>query len=276
MNKENTPTGPEFLKQFEDNWRTEMGAAIVGKERVVLRGIDFLSTCNTRTWAEHLVFAITGKNLQQFSRLIEAMWITATSFPDPRLWVNRIAALGGTARTTCSLASNAASAVGEANAYGVRVGRRAVDVLYRFKEKLDAGSKLEDLIQHDLKIYKVVSGFGRPLTSKDERIEPLLTFAKSLGYGNGPYVKLAFDIDEYFKNSRYPFQMNVSALMSALFADEGISPEDAYYLVIHCFFGGIYPCYIDAKNHPEGCFFPLSSPRIKYSGEYLNRIWQKT
>lgn len=276
MTDENQLSGPEFLKQFEDNWRTDIGAAIVGKERVVLRGIDFLSTCNTRTWAEHLVFAITGKHLKQFSRLVEAMWVTATSFPDPRLWVNRVAALGGTARTTCSLASNAASSIGEADAYGVRVGIRAINVLYRFKEKLDTGSKLEDLIQSDLKTYKVVSGFGRPLTSKDERIEPLLNFAKSLGYGNGPYVKLAFEIDNYFQNSRYPFQMNVSALMSALFADEGITAEDAYYLVIHCFLGGIYPCYIDAKSHPEGSFFPLSSTRIKYSGEHFHRAWQNS
>ena len=251
-----------------------MGAAIIGKERVVLRGVDFLSGCNKRSWAEHLFFAITGEENKEFSRLIEAMWVTVTSFPDPRLWVNRVAALGGTVRTTGSLAANAASALGEANAYGIRVGRRAVDLMYRFKEKLDAGAELEDLIKQDLRNYKALSGFGRPLASKDERIEPLLSFARSLGYGNGPHVKLIFDIDDYFQNSRYPFQMNAGALMAALFADQGISAEDAYYLVIHCFMAGIYPCYIDAKNKPEGVFFPLSASRIKYSGVHTRRNWR--
>ena len=275
MTKQHNLSGPEFLKRFEDNWQTDMGAAIVGKERVVLRGIDFLSECNKRTWAEHLVFAVTGEDSKQFSRLLEAMWVTVSSFPDPRLWVNRVAALGGTVRTTGSLAANAASAVGEANAYGVRVGRRAVDVLYRFKEKLDAGADLEDLIKLDLKKYKALSGFGRPLTSKDERIEPLLNYARSLGFGNGPYVKLIFDIDDYFTNSRYPFQMNASALMAALFADQGISAENVYYLVIHCFLAGIYPCYIDAKNHPEGSLFPLSAERVAYTGSHTLRTWHK-
>ncbi len=265
--------GPQLLQSFEDNWETEMGACILGKGRVVLRGRDLLSELTNLRWAELLVFAVTGEESPKLARLIEAMWVISTSFPDPRLWNNRVAALGGTTRTTASLAINAASVVSEANAYGVRVGKRAVDVLYRFKEKMDSGAKLEDLIRQELKKYKVVSGYGRPLVSKDERVEPLLTFAKSVGCADGPYVKLAFDISNYFENSRYPFQINISALMSALFADQGISAENAYYLVTQTFVAGMFPCYIDAINHKEGTLFPLPASRIKYTGNQSTRDW---
>ena len=265
--------GPQLLQHFEDNWETEMGAFFPSEGRVVLRGKDLLNEFKDHGWVELMVFAVTGRESKKIARLLEASWVLGTSFPDPRLWNNRVAALGGSVRTTAALAINAASAVSEANAFGARVGTRAGDVLHRFKKAIDEGDKLENLIKKELKKYKLVSGFGRPLVSKDERVGPLMDFAKSIGCGNGPFVKLAFDISSYFENSRYPFRINVAAVISALLADEGLSPEQAYYLGTQCFVGGIVPCYIDAINHTEGTLFPLSTDRIEYRGEYSERSW---
>jgi len=270
------PHGPDLLKHCEDNWHTSIGASFPREQRTVLRGKDLLGELSNHRWMELMVYAITGKESKRLARLVEAMWVIATSFPDPRLWNNRVAALGGTVRTTGALAANAASAVSEANAYGVRVGKRAIDLLYRFKEKLNAGEKLEDLIKQEFKQYRVLSGYGRPLVSKDERVEPLMKFAKSMGLGDGPFLKLTFDISEYLSNSRYRYQLNISAVMAGLLADEGVSAENAYYLVINCFLGGILPCYIDAKNHPEGTLFPLSTTRINYTGQHTTRSWDPT
>lgn len=265
--------GPRLLSHYEDNWETAMGACILGEGRIILRGRDLLTELNELRWSELLVFAVTGKESQTLARLVEALSVICTSFPDPRLWNNRVAALGGTTRTTGSLVVNAASTVSEADAYGVRVGKRAFDVFHRFKEKLDEGEKLEDLIKQELKNYKVVSGYGRPLLYKDERIEPLLKFAKSIGCADGPYVKLALDISDYFENSRYPYLINAAALMAALLADQGLSAEEAYYLVTQTFVTGMFPCYIDAINHPEGTLFPLSANRIDYTGYHKARPW---
>lgn len=221
-----------------------------------------------------MVFAITGQELPRLARLLEGMWVISTSFPDPRLWNNRVAALGGTVRTTGALALSAASTVSEADAYGLRVTTRSIDMLIRFKRKLDAGAKLGDLITEEFKQYRVVSGFGRPLVSKDERVAPLLEFARSIGLGTGPHVKLAFDIADYLSNSRYRFQINVSAVIAALMADEGVSPENLSYFGIFAFIGGMYPCHIDAKRHPEGALFPLSTSRINHTGSHIRRTWQ--
>lgn len=265
--------GPDLLAHCEDNWQTEIGAAIIGKGRVVLRGKDLLSELCDNRWMELMVFAITGKESPRLARLLEGMWVISTSFPDPRLWNNRVAALGGTTRTTGALALTAASAISEANAYGLRVTTRAIDMLIRLKKELDTGAKLEDLITREFKQYRVVSGYGRPLVSKDERVEPLMKFAKSIGLGDGPYVKLAFEIADHLSNSRYRFQINVSAVIAALMADEGISPENLSYFGVFAFIGGMYPCHIDAKNHPEGTLFPLSTNRVAYTGEHTGRTW---
>ncbi|RLA39465.1 MAG: hypothetical protein DRR06_19095 [Gammaproteobacteria bacterium] len=275
-NQKNTGLkGSDLLAHFEDNWQTDIGAAIIGKERIVLRGRDLLSECRDFSWMELMVFAITGKESPKLARLLEGMWVISTSFPDPRLWNNRVAALGGTARTTGALALSAASAVSEADAYGLRVTTRSIDMLFRFKRELDAGGELGELITQEFKQYRVVSGYGRPLVSKDERVKPLLEFAKSIGLDPGPYVKLAFDIADYLSNSRYRFQINVSAVIAALMADEGVSPENLSYFGIFAFIGGMYPCHIDAKNHPEGALFPLSTSRINYTGPHIHRTWNK-
>jgi hypothetical protein len=42
---------------------------------------------------------------------------------------------------------------------------------------------------------------------------------------------------------------------------------------ILCFVAGILPCYIDAENQREGTLFPLSTERIKYTGNNITRKW---
>ncbi len=273
MNKQHqTPSGPTLLKQCEDNWQTDMGAIFFG-ERAVLRGKDILEELGQHHWMDYMVFAVTGRESKHLARLIEAIWVISTSYPDPRLWNNRVAALGGTTRTTGALAVTAASAVSEATTYGLKTSKGAIDLLYRFKDKIDSGHHLEELINLELKQNRVVWGYGRPLASGDERIVPLMCLARSLGCGNGPFVKLAFQIGEYLSRSRYKYQINISAVAAGLLADEGLSTNEFYYVAALSFVGGIFPCYVDAATHKEGTFFPLSTGRIKYKGSSSTRKW---
>ena len=267
--------GPDLLAHFEDNWQTEMGAAILGKERVVLRGRDLLSEFNNHRWMELMVFAVTGKESKKIARLTEAMWVINASFPDPRLWNNRVAALGGTARTTGSLAVSAAVAVSEATNYGMRPIKGAIDLLHRFRKSLEAGAVLKELIKQEMKQYRMIWGYGRPLVSTDERIPPLLRFAESIGCGDGPFVKLALNIADELDKTRYGYQMNISGMAAAIAADVGVSVDDFYYLSTLCFSAGILPCYIDAANQQQGALFPLSTKRINYTGNPDYRIKQR-
>ena len=61
------------------------------------------------------------------------------------------------------------------------------------------------------------------LSDADERVKPMMEFARSIGCGNGKFVKLAFDIDEYLSNTRLKYKINIAAVCAALLADEGIS-----------------------------------------------------
>jgi hypothetical protein len=257
--------GPELLARCEDNWVTAMGAWFPG-ERVVLRGKDVLNDLGHRRWMEYFVYAITGRESPPLARLIEGIWALSSSYPDPRLWNNRVAALAGTARSTCALAAAAANAVSEATLYGLRTSRGALDFLYRADRKLCEGQTLDFVIRDELKRYRVVYGYGRPLVEIDERIGPLLEFGETLGLHDGRFIRLALEIDDYFKRSKYRYRINVAALSAAFGADQDLTPDEFYRLATLTFSAGIFPCYIDAKNKPEGSFFPTRATRINYLG----------
>lgn len=261
----NEEQGPELLARCEDNWVTAMGAWFPG-ERVVLRGKDVLNDLGHRRWMEFFVYAITSRESPGLARLIEGIWALSSSYPDPRLWNNRVAALAGTTRSTCALGVAAANAVSEATLYGLRTSRGALDFFYRADRQLRDGKALDAIVRAELKRYRVVYGYGRPIVDIDERIPPLLRFGETLGLREGRYIQLALEIDDYFKQSRYKYRINVSALAAAFGADQGLTPDEFYRLATLSFSGGIFPCYIDAHDKPEGSFFPLRTSSIDYRG----------
>lgn len=269
--------GPKLLKDSEENWRTDMGAWFPG-ERVVLKGKDIFTELENDSWIEYLLRGITDKNdreLSKIAKLIEGSWRICTSFPDPRLWNNRICALAGTARSTGNLGIAAGMAVSEATIYGLKPIKGGMDFLFRAKNSVNRGSTIEEIIKAELKAYRVVPGYGRPVTDKDERIGPLLKFAKSVDANIGDYTSLAFQIEEYFLSSRYKYRMNASAITSSLLADAGLTPDEYYYTAIPCFLAGMIPCFIDSLNHPPGSFFPIPTVRLRSTGTHDVRPWKQ-
>lgn len=271
----NTLTGPERLKAYEDNWQTAMGAWFPG-ERVVLRGKDVFTELNDCSWMEFFIYGLTGKTSTKLARLVEGIWLISTSFPDPRLWNNRVAALAGTCRSTGVLATAAGVSVSEASIYGLKPIKGSIDFLYRAAAKLEKGEVLEKIIRNELKKYRSVHGYGRPLTNADERVKPLMDFANSIGMGDGPYTKLAFEIESWFKNSRLKYQINIAAVSAGLLADCGVLPTEEYYYATLSFVAGIYPCFIDSLDKPEGAFMPLNTKRIDFRGKNEIRAWDNT
>lgn len=259
--------GPKYLFKNEDHWTTSMGSAF-SQEGIIFRGKDLFHELNELSWMELLFYGITGRIFtKKQMRLFEGIWTLCTSYPDPRLWNNRVAALAGTARSTATLAISAANAVSEASIYGHRPIIRAIDFLFRTQQSLKQGNDLAELIKAELKKYKTIPGYGRPITRKDERIEPLMALAEKLGFSQGPYVKLAFEIEKKLLEGRWRLYMNVAALSAALVADQGLSRHEYYHYAILSFSAGMFPCYIDALKKTEGTFFPLSCDRIQYEGK---------
>lgn len=267
----NPLSGPELLKSFEDNWQTEMGAWFPG-ERVVLRGKDVFTELNEYSWMEYIVYAVTGENNPKLATIIEGLSLLSTSYPDPRLWNNRIAALAGTARSTGALALSAGIAASEASIYGLKPIKGALDFLYRAAEKKDNGVSIKAIVKEELKTNRCISGYGRPLINADERIAPALRFLKSVKADSGKFVKLAFEIEDYLKSTRYKYRMNIAALNAATVADLDVTPNQYYYTSTLAFIGGILPCHLDAQSKPEGMFYPLCVNRIN-STSTIKRVW---
>lgn len=263
--------GPELLENFEDNWETEMGAWFPA-ERVVIRGKDLFDEFSSSSWMNYILYAITGRQDERFSKLVESIWVISTSFPDPRLWPNRIATFCGSTRSTCMLGLSAGVAASEASIYGLRPMVGAYYFFTKAIEHVDDESKLEEFILSYLKKYKVIPGYGRPLSPEDERIAPLFERTKALGFADGKYVKLSFTVDRLlFKRKK--MKMNVAALSAAIAGDVGLSIREYYYLASLAFTGGMFSPMIDAFEKPEGTFFPLRVSRINYTGIKESRVW---
>lgn len=266
--------GPRTLFEYEDRWVTRLGAWVPG-ERVVLRGKDLFQELQDLSWMALLLFGITGSiPSQKQVRLFEGIWRISASFPDPRLWNNRVAALAGTARSTGSLATSAAIAVSEASIYGQQPLVRVMDFLLRAQEHLNCGKRLIDFVESELEKTKVIAGYGRPIVANDERIAPLIALANELGFADGPYVRLAFETERILLAGRRRLRMNVAAVAAALAADQGLTVQQFYAYTILWFSAGIIPCARDALDKPEGAFFPLRCSRIQYSGRG-RRSWEE-
>lgn len=267
--------GHQTLLDYEEHWPTNVGAWFPA-ERVVMHGKDVFTELKDLSWMAYHLFGITGRipNEKQV-RLFEAIWMLTTSYPEPRLWNNRIASLAGTTRSTAALGIGAATAVSEAVVYGNRVNMRAIDFWLRIGPQLEQGADLKELIVAEMKQYRGIPGYGRPLTRHDERIKPMMELAEKLGFADGRYVKLAFEVEEILIESRYRMYMNITALDAAFAADQGFSRHEYHRYMILTFSAGMFPCYADAINKPEGAFFPLRCDRIQYKGKAPRRKWKK-
>ncbi|MDH3948254.1 MAG: citryl-CoA lyase, partial [Gammaproteobacteria bacterium] len=145
------------LEQSEDRWVTRMGAWFPG-DRVVFRGQDLHADLGNATWMDVYLYGILGRRFNESElKLINAMWVM-TSFPDPRLWNNRVAALAGTVRSTGTLSIAAAIAVSEATLYGGQPVIRALDFFQRAKKEVEAGGNLNNFAITELRQLRSIGG----------------------------------------------------------------------------------------------------------------------
>lgn len=262
----------ETLSGSENNWVTDVGASFPG-ETVLIRGKDLFKSFYDKSWMELFLYSITGREYTPNQlKLFEGIWVICTSYPDPRIWNNRVSALAGSCRSTGSLALAAGIAVSEANIYGMRPIIKSFDLLVESNKKIKSGSSLESIIQSELKKYRTVAGYGRPIVKEDERIKPLMKLAAELGLATGEHVKLAFEVEATLIKLGYRMKANIASIAAGLVADQGLTSKEYYYYLINCFSAGIITCNIDASSKTEGTFFPLRCSRIVYTGKN-SRSW---
>jgi hypothetical protein len=252
--------------------KTRMGAAFVGS-RAVFRGHDLHADLKDMDWVELYVFGITGRRFtKQQLKLLHAIWVH-TSYPDARLWNNRVAALAGSARSTGNLGISAALAVSEASIYGRGIDIRAASFLVGTRKKLEQGACLADCVRAELEARRGLAGYGRPIAAGDERIAPMMALARGLDLDGGPHVQLAHAVEQFLLEGRWRWRMNYAALSAALTADLGLTPREHYQFTFPAFLAGMQPCFIEASERPAGTLFPLSCQHVNYMGQ-AKRPWR--
>jgi hypothetical protein len=246
--------------------KSRVGACFIGSH-VIFRGKDLHAELGDASWIELYLFGITGRRFSKTElRLFEAL-CSYTSYPDGRIWNNRVAALAGSTRSTGNLAISAALAVSEGAIFGRGIDLRASDFLRRTRAELAAGGELGPWLRRELSEQRSLAGYGRPISNRpDERLEPILTLARALGLADGPHVRLAHDIERFLLESRLRMRMNYGAVAAALTADMGLSAREHYLFTHVAFLAGIPPCYLDASARPANTLLPLPCDGVAYQG----------
>lgn len=259
------------LLHYEDNWPTELGAVSVTDGKVTFRGHDLLNGLENLSWMDLLLYGITGRRFSQAQlELFEGLWKISASYPEPRIWNNRVAALGASARSTPGLSLGAAIAVTDATIYGQRPMIGAFDFLLRAQAARDDGEPIRKFVSRELKTFRGIPGYGRPLRHIDERLAPAERVARRVGLWGGVYTQLAFEVADILK--RHRMGMNIAALAAGLYADQGLSVAEYSRATVIAFSAGMIHCEYDAAQHPEGALLPLRCDRLRYSGP-AHRIW---
>lgn len=250
------------LEQFVGHLETRMGAFWAGN-RAVFRGHDLHADLRHMDWVELYLFGVTGKKFTSAQLKLLHGILVYTSYPDARLWNNRVAALAGTVRSTPGLAISAAMAVSEASIYGGYPGVRAIDFFIRAQRHIAANGSLAEFVEREGKIF----GYGRPTPeTTDERLPWLETLAHELDLDQGPHFKIAKEVEKML-TARHPrLRMNYAAMTASLCADMGFSKTDFQVFRVPLFVAGMPPCYLEATEKPEGAIFPVPCNGVKYEG----------
>lgn len=263
---------PVNLENWEGPLESSVGGCFPG-ERAVFRGHDLHDDLSRADWMDLYLFGITGRRHDPRQlRLLHAIWVN-TSYPDARLWNNRVAALAGTARSTGILGLSAALAASEAAIYGRQIDIAVADFFVRAMTARETGTPLETIVVDELQRHRSIGGYGRPVarSAADERNEVILAIARENGLAEGDYLKQAFAIEEILLSGRWRLRMNYAAMAAALALDIGLSPREYYLYLLPAFLAGMPPCYIEATERPEGATFPLRCANIAYSGPSRRR-----
>lgn len=265
--------GPEALLASVDRMKTSAGQCFVGT-RTVFRGQDLHADLRDMDWTGLYLFAITGRRFDAASlRLLHAMWVY-TSYPDARLWNNRVAALAASTRSTPALGLSAALGVSEAVVYGGHPHVRAIDFFIAARGKLMQGIGLEAIVGEELARRRIF-GYGRPINATDERLPWLQALAEELELAGGPHLALAKEVEHILVARDARLKMNYAALVAALAADLGLSVRELHHFQLPMFLAGMTPCFMEAAERPAGAVFPLSCSHIAYDGAQPRR-WSAT
>lgn len=268
------------LAPFDGALKTSAGQCFPG-ERTVFRGRDLHAELhnadNSLDWMALYVFGICGRHFTPAQmRVLHTLW-TCTSYPDARLWNNRVAALTGSARSTATLALAAGIAASEATIFGWQPVMGVADFLLRAQSAIDGGAELGAVVKHELAQHRHIGGYGRPVATLqvDERIPHIRKLMTETGVAPGRLLLLAFAVEQQLLAMNRPLRMNYAPMLAAIPLDFGFTLEQLHLFITPSLMAGMPPCYLEGRERPPGATFALPVERLSYHGPQP-RVWQKS
>lgn len=227
-----------------------------------------------KSYMQMVVLNATGRlPSKALADWVEAIHI-CLSWPDPRIWCNRVGALAGTSRTSCVAASTLGTLAAESVSYGIKPLISGVEFIQYANKEVALGITVEQFVKNEVKKHggkPHIMGYIRPLAKGDERIPAMEQVTKELGFQIGEHLSLAYSIEqELIKNHNE--RMNVNGYVSAFLSDHGYSSKEIYRIFSFVVISGVTACYADTAEKVEGGFSPLKTSDITYKGPALRKV----
>jgi len=207
-----------------------------------------------------------------------ADWVEAIhiclSWPDPRIWCNRIGALAGSSRTSGVAASCLGVLAAESTSYGIKPLISGVEFIEFAYAQIAQGTPVEDFISTETKKHggkPHLMGYARPIAKGDERIPAMEKVTEQLGFPIGQHLSLAYKIESIL-NNKFDESMNINGYVSAFLADQGLSAIEVYRIFSAVVLSGVTACYADTADRIEGSFAPLKTTDVIYKGASLRTV----
>ena len=204
---------------------------------------------------------------RRFADWLEAAFL-GLSWPDPRIWCNQIGALGGSVRTSVVAATVAGVLSGDSRIFAQKSVLEGMGFIQKALALKKQGKTATEIVDNECKRtggIPMIVGYARPIANGDERIAPIESLAKELGFETGEHLQLAYEIEENL-SKKHNESMNINGYVSAFFSDHGYSPEEAYRICAVLVNSGVTACYIDTLERPPESFLPMRCDDIDYQG----------
>ncbi|MFC3851378.1 hypothetical protein ACFOSD_06305 [Salinispirillum marinum] len=259
----------QLWDQYHGRVKSKKGAWRIGKQ-VISHGYDVMQDMVGKfSFMQVVVLNATGRlPTPALAQWFEACHV-CLSWPDPRIWCNRIGALGGSARVSTVAATCAGVMAADSRVYGIKPMIEGVQMIQRAVQEIQQGTSVEDFVMRQVEQKggrPHLMGYARPIVKGDERIDVMRKTEQALGFSPGLHMQTALHIERVL-HERYDESMNINGHISAFVADQGFSPEDAYRIFSVQVFSGVTACYVDAADREAGTFAPLQVTDVKYQGK---------
>lgn len=262
----NTPPF-EYWNKRRRQIRSNRGGWVAGRG-ISNRGYSMMDDLvGEKSFFQVLILNVTGRLPElRFAQWLEATFICC-SWPDPRIWCNQVGTFGASGRTTPIGAVSAGVMASDATIYGPNTATTILPFLKKAREELAKGCSVKDFLQRHahIKGRLMVPGFARPVATGDERVVAMRRTAEKLGFDQGEYETLAYQIHD-FLYEEFGEAINLAGYMGAFMLDQGYKENEIHQMLSMLVNSGIHACYAEYREQAPGAYLPLRCDDIEYVG----------